>query len=137
MKLTIVSMLSVESVFFKPKEKGRGRYQEGQVLSERGDHLTLLAVYEGWKNSKFSTPLVLIITFNPIAIRRAQDVQQLLSILDRYKMDASRRRVKYRFDPTNHSSVGVFRQFGQRKTRQVSDDGGRSAGLYSSQFGGV
>eukprot|EP00644_Phytophthora_capsici_P016977 jgi/Phyca11/557566/estExt2_Genewise1Plus.C_PHYCAscaffold_1420001 len=55
--LTIVAMLSVESVFFRPKEKqAQADQKKAKFHQPEGDHLTLLAVYEAWANSKFSNP---------------------------------------------------------------------------------
>uniref|UniRef100_K3WHT1 RNA helicase n=1 Tax=Globisporangium ultimum (strain ATCC 200006 / CBS 805.95 / DAOM BR144) TaxID=431595 RepID=K3WHT1_GLOUD len=87
--LTIVAMLSVETVFFRPKEKqAQADQKKAKFHQPEGDHLTLLAVYEAWKNSKFSNPWCFDNFIQARAIRRAQDVRkQLLSILDRYKMD--------------------------------------------------
>lgn len=87
--LTIVSMLSVESVFFRPKEKqGQADQKKSKFHQAEGDHLTLLAVYEAWKNSKYSNPWCYDNFIQARAMRRAQDVRkQLLSILDRYKMN--------------------------------------------------
>ncbi|TMW55938.1 hypothetical protein Poli38472_008586 [Pythium oligandrum] len=87
--LTIVAMLSVETVFFRPKEKqAQADQKKAKFHQPEGDHLTLLAVYEAWKNSKFSNPWCYDNFIQARAIRRAQDVRkQLLSILDRYKMD--------------------------------------------------
>ncbi|KAH7488378.1 hypothetical protein PRIC1_007506 [Phytophthora ramorum] len=87
--LTIVAMLSVESVFFRPKEKqAQADQKKAKFHQPEGDHLTLLGVYEAWANSKFSNPWCYENFIQARAIRRAQDVRkQLLSILDRYKMD--------------------------------------------------
>lgn len=87
--LTIVAMMSVETVFFRPKEKqAQADQKKAKFHQPEGDHLTLLAVYEAWKNSKFSNPWCYDNFIQARAIRRAQDVRkQLLSILDRYKMD--------------------------------------------------
>ncbi|DBA04828.1 TPA: hypothetical protein N0F65_004465 [Lagenidium giganteum] len=87
--LTIVAMLSVETVFFRPKEKqAQADQKKAKFHQAEGDHLTLLAVYEAWKNSKFSNPWCYENFIQARAIKRAQDVRkQLLSILDRYKMD--------------------------------------------------
>ena len=54
--LTIVSMLSVPSIFFRPKD----REQESDAAREHfqvpeSDHLTLLNVYEQWKQHKYDT----------------------------------------------------------------------------------
>jgi len=53
--LTIVSMLSVPSVFYRPKE----RAEESDAAREKfqvpeSDHLTLLHVYNQWKNNGYS-----------------------------------------------------------------------------------
>ncbi|KAI9912062.1 hypothetical protein PsorP6_008910 [Peronosclerospora sorghi] len=87
--LTIVAMLSVESVFFRPKEKqAQADQKKAKFHQPEGDHLSLLAVYEAWASSKFSNPWCYENFIQARAIRRAQDVRkQLLSILDRYKMD--------------------------------------------------
>lgn len=52
--LTIVSMLSVPSVFYRPKE----RIEESDAAREKffvpeSDHLTLLHVYSQWKSSGY------------------------------------------------------------------------------------
>lgn len=53
----------------------------------QGDHLTLLAVYEAWKNSKFSNPWCYENFIQARSMRRAQDVRkQLTSIMDRYRV---------------------------------------------------
>lgn len=54
--LTIVSMLSVQNVFYRPKDKQNMADQKKAKFNQaEGDHLTLLAVYNSWKNSKFSS----------------------------------------------------------------------------------
>ncbi|TYZ68337.1 hypothetical protein PybrP1_000722 [[Pythium] brassicae (nom. inval.)] len=87
--LTIVAMMSVETVFFRPKEKqAQADQKKAKFHQPEGDHLTLLAVYEAWKHAKFANPWCYDNFIQARAIRRAQDVRkQLLSILDRYKMD--------------------------------------------------
>lgn len=137
--LTIVSMLSVQNVFYRPKEKAAladqrkakfhqmvglgvvggggvgGRVRE-KVLTknmylQEGDHLTLLQVYNSWKNNKFSNPWYVrergrgrgfpapLIGFCGMGrcfenflqarnLRRAQDIRkQMLGIMDRHKLD--------------------------------------------------
>ena len=89
--LTVVSMLSIQNVFYRPKEKQavadqkKAKFNQPEVdrltrftkfsspdfiqilpnlvtntlnlvsLNLKGDHLTLLAVYNSWKNNKFSS----------------------------------------------------------------------------------
>ncbi|CAK4652169.1 unnamed protein product [Aphanomyces euteiches] len=89
--LTILSMLSVENVFFRPKDKqAAADSKKAKFNQPEGDQLTLLAVYDAWKNSKFSNPWCYENYIQARAIRRAQDVRkQLLSILDRFKMEVA------------------------------------------------
>ena len=65
--LTIVSMLSVPSVFYRPKE----RAEESDAAREKffvpeSDHLTLLHVYTQWK----SNGCVLCLTFVSVSLLR-------------------------------------------------------------------
>lgn len=87
--LTIVAMLSVETVFYRPKDKqAQADQKHAKFYQPEGDHLTSLAVYEGWKASKFSTPWCYENFIQARAMRRAHDVRkQLLMIMDRYKLD--------------------------------------------------
>ena len=87
--LTIVSMLSVQNVFYRPREKQAVADQKrARFHQPEGDHLTLLTVYESWKRNNCSTPWCFENFIQARALRRAQDVRkQLLSIMDRYKLD--------------------------------------------------
>ncbi|THV01417.1 ATP-dependent RNA helicase DHX8 [Dendrothele bispora CBS 962.96] len=87
--LSIVAMLSVQSVFYRPKEKqGQADSKKAKFHQPEGDHLTLLTVYNGWKNANFSNPWCYENFIQARSMRRAQDVRkQLLGIMDRYKHD--------------------------------------------------
>lgn len=87
--LTIVSMLSVQNVFHRPKDKQALADQKKAKFNQlEGDHLTLLAVYNSWKNNKFSTPWCYENFVQNRTLKRAQDVRkQLLGIMDRHKLD--------------------------------------------------
>ncbi|KAF5366929.1 hypothetical protein D9757_010847 [Collybiopsis confluens] len=87
--LSIVAMLSVQSVFYRPKEKqGQADSKKAKFHQPEGDHLTLLMVYNGWKNANFSNPWCYENFIQARSMRRAQDVRkQLLGIMDRYKHD--------------------------------------------------
>eukprot|EP00002_Diphylleia_rotans_P022935 TRINITY_DN4502_c0_g1_i1.p1 TRINITY_DN4502_c0_g1~~TRINITY_DN4502_c0_g1_i1.p1 ORF type:complete len:1132 (+),score=246.53 TRINITY_DN4502_c0_g1_i1:49-3444(+) len=87
--LTIVAMLSVENVFYRPKEKQAiADQKKSRFHQPEGDHLTLLAVYDAWKHNKFSNPWCHDNFLQGRTLRRAQDVRkQLVGIMDRYKMD--------------------------------------------------
>ena len=67
--------------------------QEKQALADQkkakfhqgeGDHITLLAVYNSWKNNKFSNPWCFENFIQARSLRRAQDIRkQMLGIMDR------------------------------------------------------
>ena len=85
--LSIVAMLSITSVFYRPKEKQQQADQKKSKFHDpHGDHLTLLNVYNAWKHSKFSNAWCFENFIQARQIRRAQDVrQQLLGIMNRYR----------------------------------------------------
>ncbi|KAH9964170.1 P-loop containing nucleoside triphosphate hydrolase protein [Russula dissimulans] len=90
--LSIVAMLSVQSVFYRPKEKqAQADSKKAKFHQAEGDHLTLLAVYNGWKASNFSNPWCYENFIQARSMRRAQDVRkQLLGIMDRAGRDFNR-----------------------------------------------
>lgn len=87
--LTIVSMLSVQNVFYRPKDKqALADTKKAKFNQPEGDHLTLLAVYNSWKNNKFSNAWCYENFVQIRSLKRAQDVRkQLLGIMDRHKLD--------------------------------------------------
>ena len=87
--LSIVAMLNVQNVFYRPKEKQQLADQKRAKFSQpEGDHLTLLTVWEGWKASRFSNPWCFENFIQARSMKRAQDVRkQLLAMMDRYKLD--------------------------------------------------
>lgn len=53
--LTIVSMLSVQNVFYRPKERQElSDEKKSKFHQPEGDHCTLLAVYNSWKHHNYS-----------------------------------------------------------------------------------
>ena len=53
-----------------------------------GDHLTLLAVYNAWKNSKFSSPWCFENFVHVRSLKRCQDIRkQMLGIMDRLQLN--------------------------------------------------
>ncbi|KAJ5619931.1 Nucleic acid-binding OB-fold [Penicillium lagena] len=84
--LTIVAMLSIHSIFYRPKEKQQQADQKKSKFHDpHGDHLTLLNVYNGWKNAKFNNAWCFENFIQARQIKRAQDIrQQLLGIMTRY-----------------------------------------------------
>lgn len=87
--LTIVAMLSVENVFYRPRDKAtQADQRKAKFHQQEGDHITLLTVYEAWKASKFSNAWCFENYIQARAMKRAQDVRkQLLTIMDRFKLD--------------------------------------------------
>ena len=87
--LTIVSMLSVQNVFYRPKEKQQLADQKKAKFNQpEGDHVTLLAVFNSWKTNKFSAAWCYENFVQQRTLKRAQDVRkQLLGIMDRHKLD--------------------------------------------------
>lgn len=77
--LTIVSMLSVQNVFYRPKDKQALADQKKAKFNQpEGDHLTLLAVYNSWKNNKFSNAWCYENFVQIRTLKRAQDVRKQL-----------------------------------------------------------
>lgn len=97
--ITVVAMLSVENIFYRPKEKqGLADQKKARFFQPEGDHLTLLAVYQGWKKAHFSKPWCIENFVQSRSIQRAQDIrQQLASIMDRFRMpiESCGRHLKY------------------------------------------
>ncbi|KAG4306217.1 hypothetical protein PORY_000205 [Pneumocystis oryctolagi] len=86
--LTIVSMLSVPSVFYRPKE----RQEESDAAREKffvpeSDHLTLLHVYSQWKSNGYRDEWCIKHFLHPKVMRRAREIrQQLMDIMKFQKM---------------------------------------------------
>ncbi|OAF71225.1 hypothetical protein A3Q56_01010 [Intoshia linei] len=86
--LTIVSMLSIQNVFYRPKNKqDKADKHKAKFHQAEGDHLTLLAVYNAWKQNYYSSPWCYENFIQARSMKRAQDVRkQLLGIMDRHKL---------------------------------------------------
>jgi pre-mRNA-splicing factor ATP-dependent RNA helicase DHX38/PRP16 len=86
--LTIVAMLSVPSVFYRPKE----RQEESDAAREKffvpeSDHLTLLHVYTQWKVNGHSDGWCVRHFLHPKALRRAKEIRdQIRDIMEKQKM---------------------------------------------------
>ncbi|KXN84821.1 Pre-mRNA-splicing factor ATP-dependent RNA helicase PRP16 [Leucoagaricus sp. SymC.cos] len=87
--LTIVSMLSVPSVFYRPKE----RMEEADAAREKfnvpeSDHLTLLNVFNQWKSHAYRDDWAMRHFLHPKLLRKAREVRaQLEDIMKFQKMD--------------------------------------------------
>ncbi|CAA9964859.1 hypothetical protein CFE70_008101 [Pyrenophora teres f. teres 0-1] len=86
--LTIVAMISAtQNVFHRPRDKQQQADQKKQKFNDpSGDHITLLNVYNGWKQGGFSTPWCHENFIMPKNMQRVRDVRnQLLQIMARHK----------------------------------------------------
>lgn len=87
--LTIVSMLSVPSVFYRPKE----RMEESDAAREKfvvpeSDHLTLLNVYMQWKSNNFSERWAGQHFLHGKIMKKAREVrEQLQDIMKKEKLN--------------------------------------------------
>eukprot|EP00743_Colponemidia_sp_Colp-15_P007008 GILK01007563.1.p1 GENE.GILK01007563.1~~GILK01007563.1.p1 ORF type:complete len:1219 (+),score=255.03 GILK01007563.1:307-3657(+) len=86
--LTVVSMLSIPSIFYRPKE----REAESDAAREKffvpeSDHLTLLNVYQQWKNNNFNAEWCNDHFIHSKAMRKVKEIrQQLLDIMKQQKI---------------------------------------------------
>lgn len=85
--LTIVAMITAQNVFYRPKDKQtQADAKKAKFHQPEGDHLTLLTVYNAWKQSKFSSAWCHENFIQARTMKRAQDIRkQLLGIMDRYR----------------------------------------------------
>ncbi|KAI6195478.1 hypothetical protein M3Y96_01235600 [Aphelenchoides besseyi] len=86
--VTIVSMLSIPSLFFRPK----GREEEADARKEKfqipeSDHLTYLNVYNQWQKHKYSNKWCTDNYIHAKAMRKVREVRsQLCDIMETLKM---------------------------------------------------
>ena len=80
---TIVSMLSVPSIFLRPKDREKeADAQREKFLVPESDHLTLLNVYEKWKNNNYSSSWANDHYVYVKSLRKVKEVrQQILDIM--------------------------------------------------------
>lgn len=87
--LTIVSMLSVPSVFYRPKE----RIEEADAAREKfgdptSDHLTLLHVYQQWTANRCADGWCTKHFLHPKALHRAREIRmQIADIMKKEEME--------------------------------------------------
>ncbi|KAK1752262.1 ATP-dependent RNA helicase [Echria macrotheca] len=85
--VTIVAMLNLPNVFYRPKEKqNQADQKKAKFHDPHGDHLTLLNVYNSWKNNGYSNPWCFENFIQARSMRRAKDVRdQIVKIMDRHR----------------------------------------------------
>ncbi|KAH7826471.1 ATP-dependent RNA helicase DHX8/PRP22 [Monocercomonoides exilis] len=84
--LTIASMISVETIFFRPKDKQLEADAKKQAFSQpEGDHLTYLTIYNRWQKEGYSSTWCARNFIHIRAMRKAQDIRtHLLQIMNKY-----------------------------------------------------
>ncbi|XXG98459.1 hypothetical protein Hte_004783 [Hypoxylon texense] len=85
--LSIVAMLNLPNVFYRPKEKQtQADQKKAKFHDPHGDHLTLLNVYNAWKSNSYSAPWCFENFIQARSMKRAKDVrEQLVKIMQRYR----------------------------------------------------
>ncbi|PWA85819.1 ATP-dependent RNA helicase [Artemisia annua] len=87
--LMIIAMTQTGNIFYRPRERqAKADEKKAKFFEPEGDQLTLLAVYKAWKENNFSAQWCYENFVQVRSLKRAQDVRnQLLSLMDRYKLD--------------------------------------------------
>ncbi|SCU80181.1 LADA_0B05512g1_1 [Lachancea dasiensis] len=85
---TIISMLSVQNVFYRPRDKQQeADNKKVQFHHPYGDHLTLLNVYNRWKANNYSKSFCVNNFLHERHLKRAKDVKlQLESIFSKLRL---------------------------------------------------
>uniref|UniRef100_A0A3B0MGN5 RNA helicase n=1 Tax=Theileria annulata TaxID=5874 RepID=A0A3B0MGN5_THEAN len=85
--ITIISMLSVQNIFYRPSDKREKADQSRRkFFQSEGDHLTYLYIYNQWSNNQFSNYYCYNNFLQYRALIKVQDIKkQLISIIDKYK----------------------------------------------------
>ena len=86
--ITIIAMLSVQSIFYRPKDKAALADQKKARFSHsEGDHLTLLTVYDSWIANECSQVWCYDNFIHYRSLKRASDIRgQLLDLLQKSKL---------------------------------------------------
>merc|ERR1711909_26099 len=80
--LTIVSMLSVNHIFVRPKQqKNEADLAKAKFNDESGDHLTLLNVFNEWKSNGMSEQWSLTNYINQKELEKALEIRKQLQAL--------------------------------------------------------
>lgn len=125
--ITIVAMLSIPNFFHRPRDKQQIADQKrAKFFQPEGDHLTLLTVYEMWKQHGYSVEWCFDNFIQARSLKRAQDVRkQLISIMEKYNFRVSSCRgehKKIRKAITSGFFVHASRKDQQEGYRTISDN---------------
>lgn len=131
--LSIVAMLDLPNVFYRPKEKqSQADQKKAKFHDPNGDHLTLLNVYSSWKQSGYSSSWCFENFVLARSMRQAKDVrEQLVRIMERYRqpiVSCGRETDRVR----RALCAGFFRNAARRDT-----EAGAGAGCYKTVVQGT
>ncbi|KAI2806435.1 ATP-dependent RNA helicase dhx8 [Blomia tropicalis] len=86
--LTVVSMLSVQDIFYRPKNKqALFDWKKANFDHIEGDHITLLAIYDKWCSNNCSADWCYENFINYRTLKQVQNIRkQLLGIMERQKL---------------------------------------------------
>ncbi|KAJ1742090.1 DEAH-box ATP-dependent RNA helicase prp22, partial [Coemansia sp. RSA 1591] len=119
--LTIAAMLSVEgSVFYRPREKqAAADAKKAKFHQPEGDHLTLLTVFNAWKEARYSSGWCFENFLQHRRLRSVLDVRkQMVGIMDRYKHDIVSCGMR-NYDPVRRAlCAGFFRHAAKRDPQE-------------------
>lgn len=80
--LTIVAMLGIQRIFYRPKEKqAQADQKKSKFHRPEGDHFTLLTVYNTWKNDRFSSLWYYEYFIQGCSLKRAQGIRKQIRLL--------------------------------------------------------
>lgn len=87
--LSIVAMLSVQTIFYRPRDKQQQADQrKARFHHSQGDHLTFLNVYKAWGLSGYSKQWCQDNFIQERSMKRAQEVRrQLATIMRKYRYE--------------------------------------------------
>ncbi|CRG99163.1 pre-mRNA-splicing factor ATP-dependent RNA helicase PRP22, putative [Plasmodium relictum] len=122
--VTIVSMLSVQNIFYRPQNKALlADKKKNKFVMPQGDLITYLNIYNKWKENSLSNYWCHENFIHSRALKRAQDVRkQLLSIFEKYNYEVKKNTSKN--DSTRYVNIcksicsGYFNHVCKRDSQQ-------------------
>jgi len=136
--VTIVSMLNLLQVFYRPKEKqAQADQKKAKFHDPSGDHLTLLNVYTSWKNNGYANAWCFENFIQARSMRRAKDVRdQIIKIMERHRhpiISCGRDADKIR----QSLCAGFFRNTARKDPQEGYKTLTESTPVYPSELGAV
>ncbi|KAI1085006.1 P-loop containing nucleoside triphosphate hydrolase protein [Whalleya microplaca] len=136
--LTIVAMLNLQDIFYRPKEKqAQADQKKARFHDPHGDHLTLLNIYNSWKQSGYASAWCFENFIQFRALRRARDVrEQLENIMLRARLPV--RSCGPRTEQVRRAlCAGFFRHAARRDNSEPGSGSGSGSGGYKTLIEGT